>query len=111
VRHLHKHHRHQMAPHRVAVGLGIHPMLPGGGLEAPLRNILEKLPQRTDMMTWRLGGWRRSCWGWHPNSNSTRVPLSTTQLQRLGLPPSLLACGMPVKIFDILGSLALAEHE
>jgi hypothetical protein len=50
VRQLYKHHRRQMAPHRVAAGLGIHPMLPGGGLDDPLRNILEKLPQHIDMM-------------------------------------------------------------
>ena len=43
VRQLHKHHLRQMALHRVAAGQGIHPMLPGDGLDNPLRNIFEKL--------------------------------------------------------------------
>ena len=43
VRQLHEHHRRQMAPDGVAAGLGVHPMLPRGGLDDPLRNILEKL--------------------------------------------------------------------
>ena len=50
VRQLDKHKRSKMAPDRVAYGLGIHPMLPGGGFDGPLRNILEKLPQHIDMM-------------------------------------------------------------
>jgi hypothetical protein len=33
----------------------IQPMLPGGGLDDLLRNILEKLPQHIDMMAWWLG--------------------------------------------------------
>ncbi len=40
----------QMVPHRVFAGLGIHPILPSGGLDNPLRNILEKLPQHIDVM-------------------------------------------------------------
>jgi hypothetical protein len=44
VRQLHEHHRRKMAPDGVAAGLGVHPMLPRGGLDDPLRNILEKLP-------------------------------------------------------------------
>ena len=43
VRQLRKHHRRQMAPDGVTPGRGIHPMLPRGGLDDPLRNKLEKL--------------------------------------------------------------------
>ena len=73
-----------MAPDGVGAGLGIHPMLPGGGLDDPLRNILEKLPQYIDMMAWWRGGWRRSCFGWHRNPNSTPVPRPATQFYPLG---------------------------
>jgi hypothetical protein len=68
-----------MTPDRVGAGLGIHPMLPGGGLDDPLRNILEKLPQHIDMMAWWLGGWRRNYFGWHRNLNSAQAPRSATQ--------------------------------
>ena len=83
VRQLHEHHRRQMAPDGVGAGLGIHPMLPGGSLDDPLRNLLEKLPWHIDMMAWWLGGWRRSCFGWHRNPNSTQVPRSATQFHPL----------------------------
>ena len=52
VRQLRKHHRRQMAPPRVAAGPGIYPMLPGGGLDGALQNILEKFPPLIDMMAW-----------------------------------------------------------
>ncbi len=52
MRQLHKHHRRQMAPPRVAAGPGIYPMLPGGGLDATLQNKLAKFPPLIDMMAW-----------------------------------------------------------
>lgn len=38
-----------MTPDRVTAGLGNHPMLLGGGLDDPLRNILENLSQHIDI--------------------------------------------------------------
>jgi hypothetical protein len=55
VRQSRQHHRRQTAPDGVGAGMVIQPMLPGGGLDDLLRNILEKLPQHIDMMAWWLG--------------------------------------------------------
>jgi hypothetical protein len=41
------------------------------------------LPQHIDMMAWWLGRWRRRCFGWHRNPNSTQVPRSATQFHPL----------------------------